>query len=356
MGKVWIKLALDIKKHHPDLNFDLPNTHLLIEFLLRSLPILKNANFSRTGTFESHHRLMKQTMRDYQSQGAIMFEKCSLSHLCLQDALRFIFEGGRWGNSLQFRASNHLLILKDYRKGKENLPHPSLRHLCPIRREEKNKVQHRSTWRAIGMVYVQRANYQVVDNSSPSEGEIKELQAALNENYAEDKVQLNSTTSYKWCTGFIDNSLIRPISIQRSEDIEVKFSGSTEYVRVQKCLVVQHQNYVYPFFFPLWYQKKASTLTPLLRKWEGNNDDLIPLPPHLFTQHVLVLHNCRRSCVCGKKRCICVDVCAIKRACKSHLDVDCNICKNNDFLKADIHADTNEFMVFDASFGFELDR
>ena len=164
-------------------------------------------------------------------------------------------------------------------------------------------------------------------------------------------MQLNSTTSYKWCVDFIDNSLINYISIQRNEDIEIKFSGSTESVRVQKCLVVRHQNYVCPYLPLFFIKKKVSTLTTLT-KWEDN--------------WFLVIPTCSRSMfwfctiandpVSKGKRCICVDVCAIKRSYKSHPDVDCNICENNDLLKADIHADTNEFMAFDASFGFELDR
>ena len=355
MGKEWVKLAFQIQEYHPELNFDLPNTHLLIEFLIRSLPILKNANFSRTGAFESHHRLMKETMRNYQTQGAIMFEKCTLSQLCLQDALRFVFEGGRWGNNLEFRAGDGLLKLQNYIKGKEHLPHPLLRHLCPQRIEEKLDCNYKSSWRIKGYVYVTKGNYKVIDTSPPTPEEKKQIQAALDQYYADDKVQLNDESSFTWTTGFVDTSSFRRLSVWCGEDIEILFGGTNEFIRIQKCLIVTHLNHVYPLLFPLWYQKKERTTVQLLTKWEGNQDDLIPLPPHLFTQHVLVFHNCNRKCVCGQKICICEVVCSIKMVCKTHLQYNCGVCSKSTFVKADIHSHNNEYMMFDSSSGFELD-
>ena len=134
--------------------------HCVIELLFRAMPILKNAHFSRTGTFESHHWQMKETMKRFQSQGAINFEKTSLQQVCLHGTLLFIYEGRRWGEELQHCAGASLLELKDYGKGREDLPHPILRHVCRYSalKDQETRSKYRSNWRPNGMVYIKQVS------------------------------------------------------------------------------------------------------------------------------------------------------------------------------------------------------
>ena len=49
-----------MSKNYEDLNFNVPNTHLLLEFVYHVLPALKNTHFCRSGPFESHHQQVKR--------------------------------------------------------------------------------------------------------------------------------------------------------------------------------------------------------------------------------------------------------------------------------------------------------
>ena len=350
-------MAANITEKHPGLSFNLPNTHLLIELLVRAMPILKNAHFSRTGTFESHHRQMKEAMKHFQSQGAINFEKTSLQQVCLLDTLLFIYEGGRWGEELQHCAGSSLLELKDYGKGREDLPHPILRHVCRYSalKDQEARSNYRSNWRSNGMVYIKQGSYKIKDKTMPAAAEVKDIQAGLDQYYAEYKVQIDDTTQFKWVSGLVNTSSSPRVSIRCGEDIEIDFDGGVQYVQVQKCLLIHHQQYIYPFFFPLWYEKRNNSLMQIVSKWNGNQDTLIPLPPTVYAQHVLVLHNCNRNCECQLPECTCENICKIRRLCKIHRDFHCPVCSKQSFIKADMHSSKNEFMVFNSSFGFVLD-
>ena len=59
-GKAWIKEAIAVSKLHENLNFDVPNLHLLMEFIFRGLPIVMNTHFCRTGPYEGHHKQNKR--------------------------------------------------------------------------------------------------------------------------------------------------------------------------------------------------------------------------------------------------------------------------------------------------------
>ena len=61
-GLAWIKQAMNVSNNYEELNFDVPNLHLLMEFLYRTLPALQNTHFSRSGPFETHHKQVKRGM------------------------------------------------------------------------------------------------------------------------------------------------------------------------------------------------------------------------------------------------------------------------------------------------------
>ena len=53
---------MNVSDNYEELNFDVPNLHLLMEFLYRTLPALQNTHFSRSGPFETHHKQVKRGM------------------------------------------------------------------------------------------------------------------------------------------------------------------------------------------------------------------------------------------------------------------------------------------------------
>jgi hypothetical protein len=127
----WIKQAKAITTRYPDLSFDLPNTHLLIELLLRALPTLKSMQFCRSGRFESHHVMNKQKIKQVSHNVGTKPEMHALKHAVTVDALRFMFQGGRWGTNLEYQLGSKLKALHDPRPGKEHLAHPLLHTLIP---------------------------------------------------------------------------------------------------------------------------------------------------------------------------------------------------------------------------------
>ncbi len=190
-GSKWIKQAQHASKKLPNFNLNLPNTHLFIELLLRTLPILKSAHFTRAETFESHHVRNKDTLNYFKSQGCAQYEVQTMKQISLQEGLRFLFQKGRWGEDLKFKAGPKLLNLKNYAPGLEQEPHPLLQvFTSKIFYKTPTAFVYKSCWWATAMSYKEINGYKVPDTSNPSPKELKSIQSSLDEYYPDQKFQI----------------------------------------------------------------------------------------------------------------------------------------------------------------------
>lgn len=365
MGRTWIVYAMAITTHHPKLSFDLPNLHLLIEFLQRALPALGNGHFCRTGPFEAHHQQVKRVLRDFRAQGVKQFEESTFREIIHQQTLRFVLQGGRWGPNLEHQATADVRSIEDYREPAD--PHPAMAHfLLPPKPQPRSDAVYPNMWRPANAVGkpdeeadAKKKNYFVPNTSAPSAAEIKQLQLAINKYYPEHKLSVTSNdVAFRWVSGFNKWSGLKTETIRVGDDIGIDSGGGeVRYLRVQKCLMVRRDTVCLLFMFPFWYEaniQRKYDRVPLVSKVASNSpEQLTPFPPHVFKEHVLILHNCKRVCTCDQLECQC-DLCCIKQVCAIHQQIDCEQCHS--FLPVDYHhAQLNEFMVMDRSLGFELD-
>jgi hypothetical protein len=320
------------------------------------MPILKNGHFCRSESFESHHQQTKQTLTDFRAQGGSLFEQRTMRQMNIEDALKFTFRGGRWGPDLQYTIGESLLQLKDYAQGKQHLPHPIFSTITH-RIINRNNTNYESNWIAYGFSYIDHKNYKIIDERAPNQDEIKQLQFAFAEYYPEHKVSfLPFEIKYQWVSGFIDAISNRRRILRCGDDVSVLFHDNIEYLQVQKCLIVHSGKKIFSFIFPLWYNKIHSDSIQLVCKWEQNRNYLMPLPANTIQEQVITFHNCKRRCTCGKKsRCSCDNICKTNKVCQTHYSPNCAECVKSSFVEVDLHTTFNEFMVFDSSYGFQLD-
>ena len=152
-GDDWVVKAKNISDTHPGLSFDLPNLHLLIEFLHRSMPILKNGHFSRTGSFEAHHQQVKRVLREFRAQGIRQFESSTFQEIIHHEALTFALQGGRWGSDCSLKIGSGLFDMKNHHivngHDNENAPHPVFAPFLLVPKPVINReVEYPSEWRS----------------------------------------------------------------------------------------------------------------------------------------------------------------------------------------------------------------
>ena len=76
-AKKWIRFAETI----PGLAINRPNTHSLIELVLRDLPCVGNVNFVSSECFERHHKDAKNFSRTISNSGAANVELLTMKYL-----------------------------------------------------------------------------------------------------------------------------------------------------------------------------------------------------------------------------------------------------------------------------------
>ncbi len=104
-GEKWIEDCLEVCTHEPyKLKMDLPNMHLLIEILVRFLPMTKDMRCTMTNRFEAWHAFNKQRMSRMKSNFGSEPETFALRQGVINHGLKFGLEGGGWGPLLAYRA------------------------------------------------------------------------------------------------------------------------------------------------------------------------------------------------------------------------------------------------------------
>ena len=100
-GQLWIEIALRYCANNRQLRLDVPNLHLLIETLIRSLPIVRNMRSALTTRHEAEHTFNKALVRkvSYNEEGCR--EAFALHARVFSKSLDFVFGGGKWGEELK---------------------------------------------------------------------------------------------------------------------------------------------------------------------------------------------------------------------------------------------------------------
>jgi len=281
------------------------------------------------------------------------FEMYTLKEIVYQESLRFLIQGGRWGKNLENQCSADLLAMTD-KSGEKH--HPVLRmfHMIHFDKKETDFVYH-SKWRPSSKLYISCGNRNIADTSKPSEVELQELQTSFDTNYPTHAISVHDCElEFQWVKGFNQLRLFRTFKIRVGDDVAINFSGSKEYIFVHKCLIVTKAMNIYCFIYPLWYNHvNHNAALPIVSKWPGNKDPLIPLPTDVVQEQVFIMHNCNRICNCQENPCFC-DLCSIQEVCLVHNLPDCESC--TEYVKEDVHSsDNNEFLVFGSALGFEPD-
>ena len=134
-------------------------------------------------------------------------------------------QGGRWGNNLEYQATPDLLSLNKYSVRR----HDSLLGCCnymPLNNDDSID-KYNSSWGPSSLIYVHRNYGAVADNSIPSEEELKELQAAFDNNYPGDNLSVAGTDlQYQWVKGFNQLRNFQLYKIRVGDDVSIMFSGT----------------------------------------------------------------------------------------------------------------------------------
>ena len=110
-GERWVVVALSYTNNIRNFSLDLPNTHLLIELLVRFLPMVRDLHSGMTGIFESKHQLHKEIIQNVKCIQTVTPENYALYRSQIMQAFMFIASSGRWGSQLQFEAGPELKSL-----------------------------------------------------------------------------------------------------------------------------------------------------------------------------------------------------------------------------------------------------
>ena len=275
-----------------------------------------------------------------------------MNEIVHQESMRFLLQGGRWGENLEYAASERLLSIKS----EQGRVHPILELFKTIPFDfPEDGYEYVGPWHPSHMLQTKVGTNWYVDRSSPSQEDLTELQAAFDEYHDEYNVDVHDErVRYQWVQGFNVPSAYRVNKVRIGDDVSVNFEDSLEYIRIHKCLQVTFGTRRFCFIFPLWYhQYPKKGLIPVVSKWAGNSDPLIPLPSHTLVEQVFVLHDCQRKCICRQHICSCL-ICKPQDICILHATATCNTC--DDFSTEDIHEKgNNSYLVFTSALGFQPD-
>ena len=100
-GQLWIEIALRYCANNRQLRLDVPNLHLLIETLIRSLPIVRNMRSALITRHEAEHNFNKALVRKVSYNEGGCREAFALHARVFSKSLGFVFGGGKWGEELK---------------------------------------------------------------------------------------------------------------------------------------------------------------------------------------------------------------------------------------------------------------
>ena len=112
-----------------------PNTHGLLEFVIHTLPALRNGMFADCRVFEKKHGPNKAAGGAGRGgrgggHGESVALHWSCRRLCLRDMLLELYWFGQEGHeTFKYTLAPYLLTLRDYRKGKEHNAHPLIQSI-----------------------------------------------------------------------------------------------------------------------------------------------------------------------------------------------------------------------------------
>ncbi len=99
---------------YPTLQLDLPNTHLLIETVLRYLPMLMNMRPALTNHHEVHHQMKKKFIQQVKVLDGSSPENFAMKESIERLAFRHGLEGALWGDDLKLHVGFRVLELRDH--------------------------------------------------------------------------------------------------------------------------------------------------------------------------------------------------------------------------------------------------
>lgn len=308
------------KKNSEERFFDLPCLHGLWELCFRTLPALRNGNFAKVDSFETHHRVAK-----IQGAGA-RHEEFSLHNMVLQDGLVRVLHGMRWGDSQQFGLGPGWTPTLQR--------HPIFVELTPF--SGKSSCDQELGW-------------------SATQG----ISGILDERHAQEvlraveQIDVNAKVDVKLrlIAGFRRFHKSSTEIISPGDSVSVLFDNTPAWAALEKPFVeaTWGKDEVRLFAFPTWYDIVARSddtprthkmrKTVLLKRFNLQNM-AYPLEAHAIIERVHVVHSCKRACsVVGHVNCRCQPNCYVKFVCATHEHQDCGdqMCPKDQYVARDYH-------------------
>lgn len=318
--RTFLKLG-GTKKNSDEKFFDLPCLHGLWELCFRTLPAMRNGNFSKVDSFETHHRVSK-----IQGAGA-MREEYSIRNLIVHDGLVRVLHGMRWGDKEQFSLGPAWTA--------NLLRHPVFVALTPFSGKKSSEQEER--WSAT-------AGW--VSGSLTTEHEL-EIHRAIRG--IDTTVDVKSDVKLRLIAGFRRFHKSITETICPGDTVCVLFDNEPAWAALQKPFVEASwgKDEVRLFAFPTWYtniinnggepRTHAVRNTVLLRRFVLPNI-AYPLEAQTIIERVHIIHSCKRACnIPGHVNCHCHPNCYVKFFCSVHDQEDCPACPFERHVAKDYH-------------------
>jgi hypothetical protein len=298
------------KKNHPELRkFDLPCVHGLEELCYRTLPALRNGNFSSTNSFETHHK-------DFKAFGVGgTREITSFNGWLTREALQRCLHGMAWGTENQFRLGAGWTAKK--------LREPIFLSLTPFA-GLRSCFEERAWTRTLGSIE---------GDVDPMYGEL--ILAQLREQFQVDDDDVTMTL----LSGFIRHTPASTEDMRQGDAVEVNFEGERAFAILSGPFVeVSWEDEVRLFVFPTWYkdfQERDQTHrlrgTKLVERYiavdhPSAHDPQPPIRPEQIIDRVHVVHSCKRACTHHQfdlLNCSCTQHCYVRTVCCAHEQEHC---------------------------------
>lgn len=134
-------------------DWDKPNTHSVLELAFHTLPALMNANLASTQGFERRHVLSKAMMSTGGNKVG-QKEDIATRRIVQLEGFKNALHGTTWGPDGDFKLGQGILNMRDYRQGREHLPHFLLETIAPTmialqrarQPDVKATVRHQGKW------------------------------------------------------------------------------------------------------------------------------------------------------------------------------------------------------------------
>ena len=111
MTREWITAACAYAALHKTVVMDLPNTHLLLELVMRVLPMTRDARAGLTTRYESQHQFPKSLEIRVKPNTSSKPENFALSQIAYLQGFRFMIRDGRWGDHFELKMGPDLAAL-----------------------------------------------------------------------------------------------------------------------------------------------------------------------------------------------------------------------------------------------------